>query len=153
MSKSTKKGFGITEVMIAALVMGFMLMAVYSLQAGNRDALLRIRGRDGANEVAREIIDSLSAIGVASLIGHGANNDTLIINKRRTWKGQPGVIQHDINVDYTANVTIAPDDLYQNTEISKYDTTHHVYAKRLDLSVEWRYKNTPFHITVSSIVR
>lgn len=151
MSKSTKKGFGITEVMIAALVMGFMLMAVYSLQAGNRDALLRIRGRDGANEVAREVIDSLSAVGVASLVGDEHNQISL--QKRRTWKGQPGVVQHDINVDYTVTVNIAPDNTYENTEVSKYETTHHVYAKRLDLNVEWRYKNTPFHITVSSVVR
>lgn len=151
MSKSTKKGFGITEVMIAALVMGFMLMAVYSLQAGNRDALLRIRGRDGANEVAREVIDSLSAVGVASLVGD--ENNQISLQKRRTWKGQPGVVQHDINVDYTVTVNIAPDNTYENTEVSKYDTTHHVYAKRLDLNVEWRYKNTPFHITVSSVVR
>lgn len=151
-----KKGIGITEVMGAALAMGFMLMAVYSLQAGNRDALLRIRGRDGANEVAREVIDSLSAVGVASLHGTSVDDDgfeTVVISKQRKWVGQPGVVAHDIVVDYTVNVRIAPEDTYQNTEISNFGTFRHVYAKRLDLNVAWRYKNTPFSINVSSVVR
>ena len=46
-----KKGFGIVEILVAAAVLGFMYMAVLNLQGGNHDALLRIRGRDGAIEV------------------------------------------------------------------------------------------------------
>ena len=56
---SHKRGFGIVEVLVAAAVLGFLYMAVLNLQSGNRDALLRIRGRDGATEVAQNIIDSL----------------------------------------------------------------------------------------------
>ena len=62
-----KRGFGIAEVLIAAAVLGFLYMAVMNLQSGNRDALLRIRGRDGATEVAQQIIDTLSARGIAEL--------------------------------------------------------------------------------------
>lgn len=154
--RQSKKGFGIMEVLVAAAVMGFMLMGVYILQAGNRDTLLRIRGRDGANEVAREVIDSLSAVGVASLHGTTVDDDgyeTVVISKQRKWVGQPGVVAHDIVVDYTVNIRIAPEDTYQNTEKSSFATYNHVYAKRLDLTVEWRYKNTPFSIKVASVVR
>ena len=62
-----KRGFGIVEVLIAAAVLGFLYTALLNLQSGNRDALLRIRGRDGATEVAQSLIDSLGALGVASL--------------------------------------------------------------------------------------
>ena len=54
------------EVLVAALVLGILYAAVSNLQKGNRDALLRIRGRDGATEVAQNIIDSLGALGLAS---------------------------------------------------------------------------------------
>lgn len=154
--KCRKKGFGIMEVLVAAAVMGFMLMGIYTLQAGNRDVLLRIRGRDGANEVAREVIDSLSAVGVASLHGTSVDDngfETIVIPKQRKWVGQPGVVAHDIVVDYSVNVRIAPEETYQNMEISKFGTYKHVYAKRLDLTVTWRYKNTPFSIKVASVVR
>ena len=53
-----KRGFGIVEVLVAAAVLGFLYVAVLNLQSGNRESLLRIRGRDGATEVAQNIIDS-----------------------------------------------------------------------------------------------
>ena len=43
-----KKGFGIVEILVAAAVLGFMYMAILNMHGGNHDALLRIRGRDGA---------------------------------------------------------------------------------------------------------
>ena len=63
----SKKGFGITEVLISAVVLGLLYMAVLHMQTGNREALLRIRGRDGAIEVAQQVIDSLNRIGLASI--------------------------------------------------------------------------------------
>ena len=62
-----KSGFGIVEVLIAAAVLGFLYMALLNLQSGNREALLRIRGRDGATEVAQNLIDSLGSLGIARL--------------------------------------------------------------------------------------
>ena len=64
--QSRKRGFGIMEVMVAALVLGLLYAAICQLQKGNRDALLRIRGRDGATEVAQNVIDDLSSKGLAS---------------------------------------------------------------------------------------
>ena len=62
-----KKGFGIVEILVAAAVLGFMYMAVLNMHGGNHDALLRIRGRDGAVDVAQQVLDSLKSVGLAAI--------------------------------------------------------------------------------------
>ena len=62
-----RKGFGIVEVLVSAIVLGFLYLALLNLQVGNRKALLRIRGRDAAVEVAQQVLDSLQANGVTAL--------------------------------------------------------------------------------------
>lgn len=184
-----KSGFGIVEVMIAAVVLGFLYMAVLNLQTGNRDALLRIRGRDGATEVAQNIIDALGALGLASLSdatfasggtddskknikdalnlgddsiefsGNSESGNTISINSiKRSWKGQPGLISHDMNVLYDANVKVSPDSEYVSKNTTNLlaadgDTVAHVYAKRLDVTVSWKFKNSRQSVTVSGVVR
>lgn len=130
----SKRGIGILEVMVAALVLGILYAAVSNLQKGNRDALLRIRGRDGATEVAQNVIDSLGALGLASftddnlvpctdaggatiancytLAKLGPDGSTKIkqqISVTRTWEGQPGIVSHDITVPYTVDVKFSGD--------------------------------------------
>ena len=61
-----KRGIGIMEIVVAAMVLGILYMGVSNLQKGNREALLRIRGRDGAITVAQNIIDSLGSLGLAN---------------------------------------------------------------------------------------
>ena len=75
-----KRGIGIMEVLVAALVLGLLYLAVSRLQSGNRDTLLRIRGRDGATEVAQNIIDEMSSRGLASF-----TEENLIENADGTW--------------------------------------------------------------------
>ena len=48
------RGFGIIEILISIVVLGFLMTALLNLQLGNRDALLRIRARDGAVDVAQD---------------------------------------------------------------------------------------------------
>ena len=80
-----KKGFGITEVLISAFVLGLLYMAILHMQTGNREAVLRIRGRDGAIEVAQEVIGSLNRAGLASI---ASNPETATSLKERSarWK-------------------------------------------------------------------
>ena len=154
-----KRGFGIVEVLIAAAVLGFLYMAVLNLQSGNRDALLRIRGRDGATEVAQNLIDSLGALGLASLSddklkdGEGNIKPIEINNIERIWKGQPGAIEHDMKVVYNAKVTVSPDDDYAVQNSTTLQSVKHVYAKRLDVKVSWQFKNSTQSITVSGVIR
>lgn len=150
--RKNKRGIGITEILIAALVLGFLYTALLQLQKSNRDALLIIRARDGATTVAQDIMDSLSAIGIASLRGAGPDNE-IKIQRTRTWEGQPGEISYTIKVDYDITVKVSGDELYQNTEVSKLDTIHNVFAKRIDVKVGWLFKGTPHSINVSGVLR
>lgn len=150
--RKRKSGFGIAEILVSAAVLGFMIVALNLLQANNRDSILRIRTRDGAVEVAQQVIDSLSSVGVASLQAP-ADGGKITLNKSRQWEGQPGVIAHTMTVDYTVRIGISDDADYQEQNASLYYTTKHVYAKKLDVEVEWTYKGTPHSINVSSIAR
>lgn len=154
-----KKGFGILEVVVAALVLGFLYTAVINLQTGNRETLLRIRGRDGATEIAQNVIDSLGALGLARFSDNllqVEGSDKLALEPfytERSWKGQPGILQYTITVPYTVNVEVSPDTAYLARHPSMLDTTEHVYAKRLFVTVSWPYKNSTQSISISSLIR
>lgn len=159
----SKRGIGILEVMVAALVLGILYAAVSNLQKGNRDALLRIRGRDGATEVAQNIIDSLGALGLAKLsdASLGLDDDGKVkpldtIRVSRSWEGQPGLIQNTMTVNYKAIVTVTPDSIYKAKTSSLLlgaDSASHVFAKRLDVKVTWPFKGSTQSITVSGVIR
>ena len=163
-----KQGFGIVEVLVAAAVLGFLYMALLNLQGGNREALLRIRGRDGATEVAQNIIDSLGALGIASLSDDKLKNSEgnvehtkLLPPVTRIWEGQPGAVTNKMTVTYAVEVTVSPDADYMSTTPSLLETSRHVYAKRLDVKVKWCFKcpdqqdTSKFNqsITVSGVIR
>ena len=150
--RNSKAGIGIAEILVAAAVLGFLLVALSNLQMSNYESVIRTRSRDGAVEVSQEVLDSLSALGVASLHGDGSTNVITLV-KRKEWKMTPGMIETTSKMDYTVRVTISPDEEYQNREVSKFDTTRHVYARRLDVNVEWMFKGTPFSINVTGVVR
>lgn len=175
----SKCGFGIVEVLIAAAVLGFLYMAILNLQSGNRDALLRIRGRDGATEVAQNLIDSLGTLGIARLtdenlvscgtgcltlakIGEDGTKipDTIVVSRK--WEGQPGIVPNTMTVEYKAVVTVSPNANYLSSNTTQYSdnasetseqTISHVYAKRLDVKVNWRFKQSTQSITVSGVIR
>ena len=151
-----KRGFGITEVLIAAAVLGFMYMAVMNMHGGNHDALLRIRARDGATEVAQNLIDSLGALGLASFSDANITNPMVIDSIERTWSGQPGAVTNTIRVYYNAEINVSNDEEYTSKSSSMLlgsDSIKHVYAKRLDVKVSWRFKNSTQSITVSGVIR
>ena len=146
-----KKGFGIVEILVAAAVLGFMYMAVLNLQGGNHDALLRIRGRDGAVEVAQQVLDSLKSVGIAS-IPSKANSDTTFevdaINRK--WARGLG---DSATVTYTPEVTVAATSNYTSQNTSQFETLQHVYAKQVKVKVYWNFKGSTQSIEVSSVVR
>jgi len=150
MVNSTKKGFGIIEVLIAIAALGFLYMAVNHLQTGNRDTLLRIRGRDGAIEVAQQVVDSLSNLGVSSL----ESGSTIVIPEiKRTWKGQPGSEQYEMTVKYEAKIVVGNDAPFTRSETTAYESTSHVYGKHLDVTISWKYKASEQSISVSRIIQ
>ncbi len=114
------------------------------MQVGNREALLRIRGRDGAVEVAQNIIDSLKTVGVASITSFSKDNIV------KSWERGPGGTS---TVTYKADVTVGNANEYKATTKSNYENVEHVYAKQVDVKVSWNFKGSEQSVNVSSVVR
>jgi len=161
-----RKGFGLLEVLAAAVVLAFLLIGLSTLQKGNREAILRVRARDAANVIAQEIIDSISSIGSASIATEGdkadrwCNDENLDLCKHRIFKGEVG----DIRVDYSAKVLISADEQNQKAGIEETDfikalgsssgqSVSHQFAKKVDITIDWKFKDTPQSINVSSVIR
>ena len=150
-----KRGVGIVEALVASAVLGLLLVALLNFQSGNRESLLRIRGRDGAVAVAHNVMDSLNAVGLTAIempVDGEGNSVPLVINRQMEWVGTPGLMEHTMRVEYTVSVSIT-DDGYVSTETSDLRNETHVYAKRLNVLVEWPFKNSTQSITLTGVIR
>lgn len=156
-----KRGFGIAEVLVAALVLGFLYLALLNMQKGNREALLRIRGRDGAVEVAQNIMDSLRTVGIAGLTDCVKSDDaeknceikdTLGWDRGR-FVGGDKIENNKARIIYTSEVTFSPDAEYTAEAKSQYETVQHVYAKRALVKVSWPFKGSTQSIDIEGVIR
>lgn len=162
----SRKGFGITEVLISAVVLGFLYMAILHMQTGNREALLRIRGRDGAIEVAQQVIDSLNRIGIASIPDEstppGDDSEDEVVGHNYIWKWNPIQRSWDRGekvgggqsiIQYTPTVTVSPANDYTATSESNLESVQHVYAKQVNVQVSWQFKGSTQSINMSTVIR
>ena len=146
-----KKGFGIVEILVASAVLGFMYMALLNLQGGNHDALLRIRGRDGAVEVAQQVLDSLKSVGIASIPSKATSDTTFKVhNIDRKWARG---LSDSATVTYSTQVTVSATSDYTVQSASQFETVSHVYAKQVNVKVSWNFKGSTQSIEVSSVIR
>ena len=146
-----RKGFGIIEVLISITVLGFLYLALMNLQLGNRQTLLRIRGRDAAVEVAQQVLDSLQSVG-ASLLPSKPDEDTTFPgpNYVRQW----GRGNDYTSVEYFTEVTVQPDTTYHSKDSSLLvPSLEHVYAKNVKIKVSWRFRGSVQSISTSGVVR
>lgn len=152
--KNSKAGFGIAEILVAAAVLGFMLVALNHMQTSNRESLWRIRARDGASMVAQDVLDSLNAVGIAALSNNNTNR-TIKLSRYREWEGQPGLLSYTIRVDYDVTVTLSDDAMFQSENTSNYldEPIKHVFAKNATVDVSWANKGTTHTISISGVVR
>ena len=149
-----KKGFGIAEILVASAVLGFMYMAVLNMHGGNHDALLRIRGRDGAVDVAQQVLDSLKTIGVAAIPSDTANEVTFDVGPiKRSWDRGSNVGGGAATVTYTPQVIVSPTADYRTVNVSQFETVQRVYAKQVKVRVSWNFKGSTQSIEVSSVIR
>lgn len=144
------RGFGIIEILISIVVLGFLMTALLNLQLGNRDAFLRIRARDGAVDVAQDAIDSLSVLGVAALSKTALPTQKINFDKHRSWQRTGGF---PIEVNYSVEILVSDDTTYSSVETSNYSSLQHTYAKRLDVKVSWPFKGTTHSINYSGVIR
>lgn len=147
---SSRSGFGIIEILISIVVLGFLMVALFNLQGGNRDAFLRIRARDAAVTVAQDAIDSLGQLGLASLSQTALPSQKISFSKTKSWERTGG---DSVKVKYQVDIQVSNDALYSSQEKSAYDSLDHVYAKRLDIKVTWPFKGTDHSINFSGVVR
>ena len=146
-----KKGFGIVEILVAAAVLGFMYMAILNMQGGNRDALLRIRGRHGAIEVAQQVLDSLKSVGIAAIPSKDAEDTVFDVPEiNRKWARGLG---DSATVTYSSQVTVSPTQDYTSQTPSQFESISHVYAKQVKVKVSWNFKGSTQSIEVSSVIR
>ena len=161
-----KKGFGITEVLISAVVLGLLYMAILHMQTGNREALLRIRGRDGAIEVAQQVIDEMNRMGIASIPDKntppGDDSEDKIEGDNYIWHWAPISRSWDrgdkvgggtSTIEYTPVVTVSPPNDYTATSESNLETVSHVYAKQVNVEVSWQFKGSTQSINMSTVIR
>lgn len=153
-----KRGFGLLEVIVAAIVLAFMLIGLNTLQKGNRESILRVRARDVANVVAQDIIDSLSALGPAS-VRAGIYEDIL---REHIFTGSVSRLLKDtmqVKVPYMVKLDIREEawQTVSNTTqfqgvLATLDLTHQI-AKQVDVTVNWKFKNSDQSIMVSALIK
>jgi len=156
-----KKGFGLLEVIIAAVVLGFLIVGLNKLQLGNREGVLRIRARDAASFVAQHVLDSLGSLGINSIQendeakGACESDKPLVYCQLRytyDFQGNSGGISAPI--DYKVEVELlsgTEKQLVEKTSFEQLPTA--IYAKSLEAKVEWRFKGSPQSIKVAKVVR
>ena len=138
-----KRGFGLMEVLVAAVVLAFLLVGLNTMQKGNREAVLRIRTRDAAQIIAQDFLDSLSKLGISSIPKDAIGP----IEKSYRWEGAKNMAA---DVKYTLDATITENTV---TEESKLGNVNYTTSKNIKLTVSWPFKKSTQSISVSRIVK
>jgi len=148
-----KKGFGLIEVLFAAVVLGFLVVGLTRLQMGNREGILRIRARDVANTIAQDVMDSISTMGLAAKIE--AKN--LEPRKHIFNSETAGNTEVEYDVEFEVKKVEAEEAAKVETEFTKSAgasiTLDHEAARQIDVKVSWKFKQMPQSISVSSVIR
>ncbi len=148
---ASNRGFGIMEVMVSILVLGFMYAAVNQLQVSNNEAFYRIRGRDGAVEVAQQVLSELKAKGIAALPSDETEEKTINMTPiYRSWERGLG---GSTTVMYRPTVVVSPTETYTVETKTALGTEKQVYAKQVNVKVEWDFKGSTQSVNVSGVIR
>jgi len=143
------------EVMIAAVVLGFLIIGLNRLQSGNREAVLRVRTRDAAQIVAQNFIDSLSRQGVSSVDIVTDKKDTVFYEWKSIENDEEKIIDKR---PYIRNYTISVEKTLNSVESSNYARIAGIKdtlspAKKVDLKVKWPFKNSWQEINVLRVIK
>lgn len=139
------------EVMVSIVVLGFLYAALNKLQLGNHESFLRIRGRDGAVEVAQEVLDNLKTQGAAALPSSATTVTTYTLDPiTRSWKRGLG---GNATVSYTPTITVMPTGNYTAESKSGFETIQHIYAKQVNVKISWDFKGSTQSVNVSGVIR
>jgi prepilin-type N-terminal cleavage/methylation domain-containing protein len=155
-----KKGFGLLEVLVAAVVLGFLIVGLTQLQMGNREAILRIRARDAANIIAQHVLDSLGAVGIN--LEDYASGTKIIDKEGRDYafggKDDEKPTEFIVNVEYLPSPSSNSDNFIDvDTDINEasplISSSNNKFAKNLLATVSWKFKGSEQSIKMSRVVR
>jgi len=170
--RKNKSGFGLIEVLAAAVVFGFLFIGLNILQKGNREGVLRVRARDAANVIAQDVIDSISTLGFSSVVegtreGKCPPIDTYKdLCRTRAFDGETGSMKMDYAI--TVKVSEDPSQRVGDSKSENYLTSDYIvanssnsnalkmermFAKRVEVTVNWEFKKTLQSINVSAVIR
>jgi len=155
-----KKGFGLLEVLLAAVVLGFLIVGLNKLQSGNREAILRIRARDAANIIAQHVLDSLGTVGISDNISSGSkiidNNEREIVFESKTGEVP---MKFTVLVEYlptsssSGNFIDIENDANAKSNLSSASVSGKKIAKNIQTTVSWKFKTSTQSIKMSKVVR
>jgi prepilin-type N-terminal cleavage/methylation domain-containing protein len=160
-----KKGFGLLEVLIAAVVLGFLIVGLNKLQMGNREVILRVRARDAANFVAQNVLDSLGSSGINSIQAKKQpecdNNILVYCEPKYTYyfEGKPQLDKSSAGIkttiDYKVEVELLTDSEQKAIESTNFEPSPspNIYAKSLQATVKWKFKDSEQSIQAAKVVR
>jgi len=158
-----KKGFGLLEVLAAAIVLGFLVVGLLRLQVGNREAILRIRARDAANIIAQHVLDSLGAVGINSIVDD-VPGDTIINNKVRRYAfgGETDITQEKkffVTVEYipspssnSGTVINTDTDINDISSLSE-PLANNIFAKNVKATISWDFNGSMQSIKIDKVLR
>ena len=75
-----QNGFGLLEVLVAAIILGITIIALSKFQVDNRKAMVQTKNRNEAMVIAQDFLDSLQKMGLANI--NNGDQDTLKVNRR-----------------------------------------------------------------------
>lgn len=146
-----KSGFGLVEVMVASLILGFLYLAILQMQVGMSSATLRIRGRDVAVEVAQEVLDDLKSKGASAL--NSKDTESTIIPMDTVERQVERGIGKGAVIKYVPEVTVFKTRPYESTNNSLLDTVDHVYAKHVNVKVSWKFHGSDLSVNVPGVIQ
>jgi len=138
-----KKGFGLLEILIAVVALGFLIIGLNNLQKGNREGALRVKARDAASLVAQRVLDSIGSVGVNSIkIDDNCGGKLVYCESKYTYAP----------IDYKVEVELLNEERkYANN--TYYTNAESDYAKSLEATVSWKFKQTTQSIKIGKVVR
>jgi prepilin-type N-terminal cleavage/methylation domain-containing protein len=154
----SKKGFGLLEVMAAAVVLGFLIVGLTQLQKGNRESILRVRARDAANFIAQHVLDSISAGGVKSLdksclmtppVVYEDNDYKYIFEGKNTGKIET---KYKVKVSCIPNMYVASEDV-SDYILSQGKNGKDTISRSIEAEVSWLHKQSTQSIRMAKVVR
>ncbi len=141
-----KRGFGLLEVLIAAVVLGFLIVGLNGLQKGNREGVLRVSARDAANLVAQRVLDSIGSVGINSVKAKAQAN----CGGKFLVYCEPNYEYYSRN--YAVEVELLNEDR-KSVNTTYYADIQYDYAKSLEATISWNFKQSTQSIKMAKVVR